>query len=89
MDNTLEKLDFIAQQTNQEASLLLGKATKLGIEQLWIQTQLDLYLNGKISREEAEKAVGTRLVRLAERQRDAALEDVKWGSWYAHIAKGY
>ena len=83
MDRTLEKLEFIAQQTRQDFPFLLGKATELGIQQLWVQTQLDLYLNGKISREEAEKAVGAKLVHLAERQRDAVLEDVKWGMGYA------
>lgn len=79
MDKILEKLEFIVRQTHQDVPSLLAKATELGIEQLWIQTWLDLYLNGKMSREEAIKSVGTRLVRLAERQREAALEDVKWG----------
>jgi len=82
MVKTLEKLEFIARQTQQDISSLLGKATEIGIEQLWMQTQLDLYLKGKISREEAMKAVGEKPVRIAERQREAALEDVRWGLGY-------
>lgn len=79
MDKMLEKLEFIVRQTDQDVPSILAKATELGIEQLWIQTWLDLYLNGKISREEAIKTVGTRLVKIAEKQRETVLEDVKWG----------
>lgn len=75
----LEKLETIARLTEQEVSSLIAKAIELGVEQLWVQTYLDLYLRGKISRDEAIQAVGAELVERAEGLRDAVLEDVRWG----------
>ncbi len=39
---------------------------------------LSRYLRGKISRGEAIEAVGIDWVELAEKQRDAAIEDLAW-----------
>jgi Tfp pilus assembly ATPase PilU len=79
MASTLEKLETIARLTNQEVTHLLARAIELGIEQLWVQTIVDLYLKGQISRKEAIQAVGLRWVERAEQIRDAILEDVRWG----------
>lgn len=38
-----------------------------------------MYLRGEIDRNKAVKLVGLNLVKLAEKQKKAALEDVKWG----------
>jgi len=38
-----------------------------------------MYLRGEIDRREAIRRVGLNLVKLAERQKKASLEDVKWG----------
>jgi hypothetical protein len=40
---------------------------------------LTQYLSGKISREKAIHLVGLDIVKLAERQNQAVLEDIKWG----------
>ena len=46
MASTLEKLETIARLTNQDVTLLLAKAIELGVEWLWAQTIIDLYLKG-------------------------------------------
>jgi hypothetical protein len=51
----------------------------LGIEKLKQETILERYLKEEISREDAVKAVGLELVKLAEQQRKALLEDIEWG----------
>jgi len=79
MASTLEKLETIARLTNQDVTHLLARAIELGVEQLWVQTIVDLYLKGQIPREEAIQAVGLRWVEQAEQIRDAVLEDVRWG----------
>ena len=79
MASTLEKLETIARLTNQDVTLLLAKAIELGVERLWAQTIIDLYLKGQISREDAIQAVGLKWVERAEQIRDAVLEDVRWG----------
>lgn len=79
MSTILEKLEQIAKLTQDDVSNVLAKAIEKGIEHLWIQTQLDLYLRGQLSREEAMKLLGVKLVEKVEKQREAVLEDVQWG----------
>ncbi len=79
VSSVLEKLETIARLTEQEVPSLIAKAIELGVERLWVQTYLDLYLRGKISRDEAIQAVGIELVERAEWLREEVLEDVRWG----------
>jgi len=79
MATVLDKLEQIAKVTHDDVSHLLAKAFEVGVEHLWAQTQLDLYLRGQLSRDEAVKAVGAKLVEKAEQQRTAVLGDVRWG----------
>ncbi|GBC98811.1 hypothetical protein HRbin17_01326 [bacterium HR17] len=79
MPSVLEKLETLARLTDQDVTLLLARALELGIEHLWVQMHLDLYLRGQISREQAIQAVGAEWVERAERAREAVLEDVRWG----------
>jgi hypothetical protein len=55
------------------------KTTKLGITKIKQETILERYLKQEITREDAIKEVGLELVKLAERQRVALLEDIEWG----------
>ncbi len=79
MTATMEKLEQLVRLTRQDVAQLLAKAVELGIEQLWVRTILDLYLRGELSREEAVRSVGAKLVEQAERLREAVLEDTRWG----------
>ena len=78
-DVVLRELETLAKERKEDVATIIAKAVKIGIEKIRQDTILERYLKKAITREEAIKLVGMELVRLAERQRDAVLEDVKWG----------
>lgn len=78
-DAVLKELALLARERGEEAETIIARAVKLGIEKLKQETILERYLKEEISREDAVKAVGLELVKLAERQRKALLEDIEWG----------
>ncbi|MGC9445412.1 MAG: hypothetical protein ACP5E9_10885 [Candidatus Methanospirareceae archaeon] len=78
-DAVLKELGLLARERGEEAEAIIARAVRLGIEKLKQETILERYLKGEISREDAVKAVGFELVKLAERQRKALLEDIEWG----------
>jgi len=53
-------------------------AFETGLRQLWRQRALDRYLRRETSREEAIADAGMEWVELAERQREAILQDIEW-----------
>lgn len=53
-------------------------AFQTGLRQLWREYILGCYLREEISREEAIEAAGIDWVELAERQREAMMEDLEW-----------
>ncbi len=71
----LERLLIETQQTEPE---LMALVFRTGLRQVWREHVLGRYLRGEIEREEAAETVGLDWVELAERQRDAALDDVDW-----------
>lgn len=78
-DEVLRELEILAKEREEDVATIIAKAVKIGIEKIRQDTILERYLKKAITREEAIKLVGMELVRLAERQREAVLEDVKWG----------
>jgi len=78
-DVVLRELETLAKERKEDVATIIAKAVKIGIEKMRQDTILERYLKKAITREEAIKLVGMELVRLAERQREAVLEDVKWG----------
>jgi hypothetical protein len=78
-DVVLRELETLAKERKQDVTSIIANAVKIGIEKIRQDTILERYLKKLITREEAIKSVGMELVRLAERQREAVLEDVGWG----------
>ena len=78
-DVVLRELEALARERKEDVATIIAKAVKIGIEKMRQDIILERYLKKAITREEAIKLVGMELVRLAERQREAVLEDVKWG----------
>ena len=78
-DVVLRELETLAGERKEDVATIIAKAVKIGIEKMRQDIILERYLKKAITREEAIKLVGMELVRLAERQREAVLEDVKWG----------
>ena len=78
-DVILRDLEILAKERKEDVATIIANAVKIGIEKIRQDTILERYLKNLIAREEAIKLVGMELVRLAERQREAVLEDVEWG----------
>jgi len=51
----------------------------MGLTTLWKEAILDKYLTGKISKKKAIAMLGQRLILMAEKQKKAIKEDIKWG----------
>lgn len=73
------EIEEIAKSQNEPKSNVIAKALKIGINQLWKESVLDNYLKGKISKKKAISLVGKSLVLMAEKQKKAVIEDIKWG----------
>ena len=78
MTETLAYVETLARESHKTEAEVLALALQTGLRQLWRERTLSQYLRREITREEAIKAVGIDWVDLAERQRDAMLEDVAW-----------
>lgn len=75
----LEELKELTESKHGKVSDIMAEALQIGITKLWQENVLNMYLREEIDRKEAIKRVGLNLVKLAERQKKASLEDVKWG----------
>lgn len=75
----LKELENLAKIREEGVTTIIARAVEIGIDKIRQETILDQYLKGTIEREEAIKLVGLDLVRLAEKQKKAVLEDVRWG----------
>ncbi len=81
----MEKCDFLAelekisQIRKEDTTSLIAKAVELGMSKLWQETIVHQYLKKEITREKAVDLLGIDLIKLVDRQRDSAMEDVRWG----------
>lgn len=80
MENTVEYLEALIRETRKPESEVMTKVFQIGLRQLWREHILGRYLRHEISRDEAVESVGIDWVNLAERQKDAMLEDMAWAT---------
>ncbi len=74
-----KEIEELAKRRREQVNMIIAQAIKIGVSKLWRESILDQYLEGKVSRRKAIKSVGLDLVKLADKQREMVLEDVKWG----------
>jgi len=79
MGSVTALLDTLVHETNKPEAEVMTWAFRTGLRQLWRERMLGRYLRGEITRSEAVEAAGIDWVELAERQRQALLEDLAWG----------
>jgi hypothetical protein len=79
MNTVANYLDTLVRETHKPEAEVMTLAFQAGLRQLWREHTLGRYLRGEITRAEAVEAVGIDWVELAERQREAVMEDVAWG----------
>ena len=77
MATVSEYLGALVRLTNQSETEVVARALEAGLRQLWREILARL-VRGEITREDAIEAVGIDWVELAERQRDAVVQDVAW-----------
>lgn len=73
------EIEDIAKARNEPKSKVMEEALKIGVAALWKESILDKYLTGKMSKKKAVSMVGKHLVLMAEKQKKAILQDIKWG----------
>jgi len=76
---TISFLEQLARDTHKPETEVMALAMETGLRQLWREHVLGRYLRGELNRQEAIEAVGIDWVEMAERQQQAAVEDVQWG----------
>ena len=80
MENTIGYLETLIRETEKPESEVMTKAFQIGLRQLWREHILGRYLRHEISRGEAIESVGIDWVDLAERQKEAMMEDMAWAA---------
>ena len=80
MENTIGYLEALIRETEKPESEVMTKAFQIGLRQLWREHILGRYLRHEISRGEAIESVGIDWVDLAERQKEAMMEDMAWAA---------
>jgi len=78
MTNVLTYLETLVRETCKPEAEVMTLAFQTGLRQLWREHILGRYLRGEIARDKAVEDVGIDLVELAERQRNAMMEDLMW-----------
>ena len=73
-------LETLIRETRKPESEVMTKAFQIGLRQLWREHILGRYLRHEISRGEATESVGIDWVDIAERQKEAMLEDMAWAA---------
>jgi hypothetical protein len=78
MTSSATYLQQLVHETHKSEAEVIALAVQAGLRQLWREQLLGQYLQGRVSRELAIEEVGIDWVDLAERQRQAVLEDMAW-----------
>lgn len=68
----------LAKEFHKSESEIVTLALESGLKQMWRDRILGLYLQNKLSWDEAVEQVGLDYVLLAERQSQAIMEDLQW-----------
>ncbi|ODS35967.1 MAG: hypothetical protein A7316_06945 [Candidatus Altiarchaeales archaeon WOR_SM1_86-2] len=75
----LVELEYLAKVRKENISDIIAHAVKIGLGTLWRESILEKYLKNQLGRAEAIKLVGFDLVKTAEKQKEFAIKDVRWG----------
>lgn len=78
-DAVSDRVRELAEHHEVDESAVIQRAVKTGVETLYRDMIVDMYLADEITREEAIDELGTETVEEVESARDAIEEDVTWG----------
>ena len=74
-----EQLAFVVTQRKVNEEAIFAQAFSKGLQLLYIDTMIEAYLLGTVSREQALNILGIETIKEVESQRDALKHDVEWG----------
>ena len=74
-----ERVQELAEARGVPESEILERALERRVDDLWTSLVLSRYLNEEIDRETAIDLIGREHVKRAERELQAAEDDVRWG----------
>lgn len=74
-----DELTFLAQKMNQNEAAILAQALQVGIHLLYRQTVEQLFIDGKMARQEAVDSIGEDRIAELEYAQQALAQDVAQG----------
>ncbi|RJQ56613.1 MAG: hypothetical protein C4526_01255 [Nitrospiraceae bacterium] len=74
-----EEIDYLKKVTGQDESAIFARAIKKGVEELYKEEMVSLYLKGKFTRKKLIALIGTEAVEEIDYQKKAIEADKKWG----------
>lgn len=75
-----DRIREISDARGVSESAVLEQALERGLQDIWQETVLSLYVTGDLDRSEAVERVGEQAVHRAEREVEAVDQDVAWGT---------
>ena len=80
MEKSVNYLETLIRETRKPESEIMTRVFQTGLRQLWREHILGQYMRHEISRDKAIELVGIDWVELAERQKEAMMEDIAWAA---------
>lgn len=73
------EMNYLKKVTGQDETTILARAVKKGIDELYKEQIISLYLKGKASRKKVIEIIGTEATENIDYQKKAIESDIKWG----------
>ncbi len=73
------EIDYLKKVTGQDEQTIFARAIKKGIDELYKEEILSLYLKGNVPRKKVIEIIGAEAVEEIDYQKKAIEADIKWG----------
>jgi hypothetical protein len=74
-----QQLSYVVAHRKEDEATVLAQAVREGVHTLYLETLIQAYLIGQVSREEVLKELGPDQLEQVEYQRNALERDIAWG----------
>ncbi len=74
-----QQLAFVVAHRKEDEATVLAQAVREGVHTLYLETLIQAYLMGQVSREKVLKELGPDQLEEIEYQRNALEQDIAWG----------
>ena len=73
------EMNYLKKVTGQDEPTILAQAVKKGIDELYKEQIVSLYLKGRVSRKKVVEIIGAEAAKDIDYQKKAIEADIKWG----------